>query len=66
MVYTYASLNHESIGKKFDEELVMGCCGEGKGWTIERVRLDRFEALREYVGGYVEVKPHVVAGKGYW
>lgn len=53
-VFTYLSINHNSMALKFDDELAIG-----SGFPIEKVRKDRKAALKIYIERYVYHNPEV-------
>ncbi|EPS44037.1 hypothetical protein H072_1910 [Dactylellina haptotyla CBS 200.50] len=53
-IFTYLSLNHGSMARKFDSELAIG-----SGLSLEKVQKDRKSALKAYIERYVFYNPEV-------
>ncbi|KAF3934888.1 hypothetical protein ABW19_dt0204654 [Dactylella cylindrospora] len=53
-IFTYLSLNHNSMALKFDQELVIG-----SGFPLEKVQKDRKAALKVYIERYVYHHPDI-------
>ncbi|KAF3911807.1 hypothetical protein AA313_de0207634 [Arthrobotrys entomopaga] len=53
-IFTYLSLNHNSMARKFDVELAIG-----SGFPVEKVQKDRKVALKAYIERYVFHNPDV-------
>ncbi|KAF3906258.1 hypothetical protein ABW20_dc0102500 [Dactylellina cionopaga] len=53
-IFTYLSLNHNSMARKFDAELAIG-----SGFPMEKVLEDRKTALKAYIERYVFYHPDV-------
>ncbi|KAJ6263382.1 hypothetical protein Dda_1945 [Drechslerella dactyloides] len=54
-IFSYLSLNHGSMARKFDVELSIG-----SGYSVEKVQQDRKGALKSYIERYVFHHPEVV------
>lgn len=60
-VFTYLSMPHGVIAKRFDAEIAMAV-----GCSVAEVAGDRMSALRVYVEKYIDSHPTIRKGEGCW